>query len=104
MIELHIGRQTFDFDCGAKALQTVLAYYGVDVREEELMEVLGTGEEGTPVSGMIQVAQDHGFKVLANDNWQLVDIKDFVDKGIPVIVLLQAWADRYMTLQNWRLD
>lgn len=104
MIELHIGRQTFDFDCGAKALQTVMAYYGVDVREDELIEALGTGEEGTPVSGMIQVAQDHGFKVKAGDNWQLADVKAFVDKGNPVIVLLQAWADRYMTLQDWRQD
>jgi predicted double-glycine peptidase len=34
MIELPSGRQTFDFDCGAKALQLVMAYYGVDVREE----------------------------------------------------------------------
>ncbi|MBN2180143.1 MAG: C39 family peptidase [Deltaproteobacteria bacterium] len=104
MIELHIGRQTFDFDCGAKALQTVMAYYGVDVREDELMEALGTGEEGTPVSGMIKVAQDYGFKVKAGDNWQLADIKDFIDKEYPVIVLLQAWADRYMTLQDWRED
>ena len=47
MIDLHIGRQTYDFDCGAKALQTVMAYYGVDVREDELMETLGTGTQGT---------------------------------------------------------
>ncbi len=104
MIDLHIGRQTFDFDCGAKALQTVLAYYGVDVREDELMAALGTGKEGTSVSGMIKVAQDHGFRVKAGDNWQLADVKALVDKGNPVIVLLQAWADKYMTMQNWRRD
>jgi len=104
VIELHIGRQTFDFDCGAKALQTVMAYYGVDVREDELIEVLGTGEEGTQVSGMIKVAQDHGFRVQAGNYWQLADIKSFVDMGTPVIVLLQAWADRYMTLRNWLQD
>ena len=38
MINLPIGRQTFDFDCGAKALQIVMAYYGVDIREDKLME------------------------------------------------------------------
>ena len=38
--------------------------------------------------------------------------KIFVDRfiaaseayGIPVIVLLQAWADRFMTLEDWRND
>jgi predicted double-glycine peptidase len=40
MIDLPGGRQTFDFDCGAKALQLVMAYYGLDVREDELMEEL----------------------------------------------------------------
>ncbi len=28
------GRQTFDYDCGTKALQMVMAYYGVDARED----------------------------------------------------------------------
>ena len=59
MIDLHIGRQTFDFDCGAKALQTVMAYYGVEVREDELMAALGTGEQGTPVASMVGVARQH---------------------------------------------
>jgi predicted double-glycine peptidase len=104
MIQLHIARQTFDFDCGAKALQTVMAYYGVETREDELMEALGTGEEGTPVSRMIEVAQQHGFHVEAGEHWKLRDVKRFVDHGDPVIVLLQAWADRYMSLKKWRKD
>lgn len=104
MIDLHIGRQTFDFDCGAKALQTVMAYYGVEVREDELMEKLGTGAEGTPVSGMVAVAQKHGFEVKACAGWSVADVKCAIDAGHPVIVLLQAWADRYMTLEDWRKD
>jgi predicted double-glycine peptidase len=39
VIELPIGRQTFDFDCGAKALQIVMAYYGMDISEGDLMAV-----------------------------------------------------------------
>jgi len=31
-------RQTFNYDCGAKALQSVLAYYGIDIREEEIIK------------------------------------------------------------------
>jgi predicted double-glycine peptidase len=39
MIELPIGRQTFDFDCGAKALQIVMAYYGMDISEGDPVTV-----------------------------------------------------------------
>ncbi len=44
MIDLPIGRQTFDFDCRAKALQIVIAYYGIDIREDELMKALLSGQ------------------------------------------------------------
>lgn len=104
MIDLHIGRQTYDFDCGAKALQTVMAYYGVDVREDELMETLGTGTQGTPVTGMVGVAQKHGFQVKASGGWTLLEVKRTVESGHPVIVLVQAWVDRYMTREDWRND
>jgi hypothetical protein len=39
MIELPIGGQTIDFDCGAKALQIVMAYCGTDISEGDLMAV-----------------------------------------------------------------
>ncbi len=104
MIDLHVGRQTFDFDCGAQALQTVLAYYGVDVRGDELMEALGTGPDGTSVQAMIDVARRYGFEVKASVHWSLPQLKHWVDDGFPVIVLLQAWADRFMTLDEWRRD
>ncbi|MFH0963162.1 MAG: cysteine peptidase family C39 domain-containing protein [Planctomycetota bacterium] len=104
MIDLHIGRQTFDFDCGAKALQTVLAYYGLEVREDELMKELGTGEDGTPVENAIAVAKAKGFRVEAGEHWTILDVKRHVDEGDPVIVLLQAWAERFMTVRDWRTD
>jgi predicted double-glycine peptidase len=104
VIDLHIERQTFDFDCGAKALQTVMAYYGVEVREDELLKSLGTGAEGTPVAGMVAVARQHGFQVKASAEWTLQELKRMVKAGHPVIVLLQAWADRYMTIGDWRTD
>jgi predicted double-glycine peptidase len=104
MINLHIGRQTFDFDCGAKALQTVMAYYGVDIREDELIKELGTGRDGTLVDKMISVTEARGFFVEARESWSLMEVKRYIDEGHPVIVLLLAWADRYMTLKDWRND
>lgn len=102
MIDLHVGRQTFDFDCGAQALQTVMAYYGVYVRGDRLMKALNTGPHGTPVSGMVAVAEKHGFDVQAKTGWTLREVIRLVELGHPVIVLVQAWADRYMTLDDWR--
>lgn len=104
MINLHSGRQTFDFDCGAKALQTVMAYYGIDIREDELIKELGAGKDGTRVDRMISVAEEKGFHVEAGQGWTLREVKRYIDGGNPVIVLLQAWADRYMTLKEWRND
>jgi predicted double-glycine peptidase len=102
MINLHIGRQTFDFHCGAKALQTVMAYYGVYVREDDLLKELGTHHNGTSVVSMKSVAMSKGFQVKANDGWSLQDIKRSVDAGQLVIVLLQASAERYMGLEDQR--
>ena len=94
VIDLHIGRQVFDFDCGAQALQMVLAYYGVEIRGDELMNALGTDQNGTPVASMIAFSKSKGFEVQAGVGWILGKVKRFVDEKHPVIVLLQAWADR----------
>lgn len=102
IIDLHIGVQAYDFDCGAQALQVVLAYYGTEVRGDELIKALGTDLEGTRVENMIAFGRDRGFQVEAGPGWTLKKLRRFVDEGHPVIVLLQAWADRFMTLEDWR--
>lgn len=104
MIELHVGRQTHDYDCGAQALLTVMNYYNVDVRGDELMKALGTTENGTSPQAMITTARRYGFEVGHGTQWSLNQVKQYVAAGIPVIVLLQAWADRYMTIDDWRRD
>jgi len=104
MIDLPIGRQTFDFDCGAKALQIVMAYYGIDVREDELIGELKCDASGVPVQNMISVAEKRGFNVVAKCGVSLERVKQYVDENHPVIVLAQAWAERYMTLEDWKED
>lgn len=104
MIELHNLRQTYDYDCGAKALQTVMAYYGIDAREDDLIKDLQTSKKGTRPVNMRRVAQKYGFKVKSGTGWTLEDIKWYINAGTPVIVLLQAWAERFMTLEDWGQD
>lgn len=102
MIDLPIGRQTFD--CGAKALQIVMAYYGVDLREDELINQLKCDINGTPLKNMISVAEQNGFQVVATFGTSLDTVKQYVDQRHPVIVLVQAWADKYMTLEDWKQE
>jgi ABC-type bacteriocin/lantibiotic exporter with double-glycine peptidase domain len=104
MIDLHITRQTYNFDCGAKALQTVMAYYGVDLREDRLIEELGSGEHGTHIEKIVQLAERMGFVVVVKEGLTIPKVKRYIDQGTPVMVTLQAWADRYMTIQDWRED
>ena len=104
MIQLRNVKQTFDFDCGPKALQTVMEYYGVEMREDELMKGLKTDQEGTHPKNMVALAEKIGFQVFASENVSLEELKRFVDDGAPVIVLLQAWAERIMSLEDWKAD
>ena len=74
MINLHVTRQTFDFDCGVKALQTVMAYYGVHVREDKLIKELGADQEGARVERMIAVAEAKGFRVQAKEHMTIAQV------------------------------
>jgi len=102
MLDIHSLRQTYDFDCGTKALQTLMSYYGVMVREDVLLKELGTSVFGTSIENMIRVAGKYGFKVKADQRWNLDDLKGFIDMGHPAIVSLQAWADDYLTISEWK--
>lgn len=102
MIELPTGRQTFDFDCGATALQIVMAYYGVDIRKDELMEELKVDADGVSVQNMISVARAKGFRVIGKCDFSPEEMKRFVDARHPVVVVVQAWAEGFMTLEDWR--
>lgn len=84
-------RQIYNYDCGACAVCCVLAYYGLDVREEWVMQLAKTNsDEGTPINGIISVfdyfgfSTDHGTK----DEGMLCNA---IDNGFPTIITLQAY-------------
>lgn len=104
LINLPAGRQTFDFDCGPKALQLVLAYYGLDIREDRLIRELQTDKNGTPVENMIEYARKYKFDVFTECGVAIETVKKFLQDGIPVITLVQAWAEKPKTLAEWMTD
>lgn len=86
-------RQATVFSCGASAVQSVLYYYGIEKREDELAEFLGTSEEeGTPVEPILKFFRDCGLRVDAGV-MTLDEIKGWIDQEVPVILLVQAWSD-----------
>lgn len=91
IIKIPQLRQTFDYDCGAKALQSVLVYYGIDIRQDTIMKYAKTTEEGTPVKGIVKVARKYKLKT-ESKSMTISELKKYLDKKIPVILLLQAWT------------
>lgn len=85
-------RQATDYTCGCAALQAVLYYYGIEFRENQLAEKLHTTQtDGTEPQAIADFATAEGFTVDMRA-MSIADIKQYVDKDIPVIVDIQAWS------------
>jgi len=88
-------RQSTEYSCGASALQAVLSYWGKDVDENDLMELLRTTPEtGTYPEDIVRTAQELGFEADVKENLTLDDLEKSTRKGNPAIVLGQAWRSR----------
>lgn len=92
-------RQTFEYDCGANALQSVLSFYGIDVREEILIKQIGTNKSGSSIKNIGKTAGKYGLKTKAG-KMTVEDIKKYINKKIPVILLLQAWSKTETDYKN----
>jgi predicted double-glycine peptidase len=87
-------RQTYRYDCGASALQSVLVYYGIEIRKELIIKIAKTNKkDGTTIKGMLNALKKYGLKFNARQ-MTILDLKNYIDKKIPVITILQAWNGR----------
>jgi predicted double-glycine peptidase len=85
-------RQTTEYSCGASALQSVLAYWGKDVDERELMALMGTTEEeGTYPEKIAQAARSLGFDAEIRQGLTLDEVQALTADGDPMIALAQVW-------------
>lgn len=86
-------QQTYDWDCGVKAVQSILTYYGIDADAEDVMDIAGSREDsGTHPGGIKGVLHSYGL-MFEEGQMSVKELKQFIDQKIPVIILLQAWAD-----------
>jgi len=93
IIDFPTLRQTWTYSCGASAVQVMLLYYGIDKREGQIIKKVDTTEEGTERENIIAYFKSFGFKVEEDQNYTIDDLKEFVDKNLPVMIALQAWVD-----------
>jgi hypothetical protein len=93
LIDFPEARQFHDYDCGVAAMWTVMSYYGLDVREDEIMKLAEPDEEdGTNPSGLVKAGKEHGLEGVekkATVEW----LREMLDRGVPVLMLVQAWPE-----------
>lgn len=95
LIKLPMTRQATDYTCGVAALQSVFMYYGDEFREGALSKDLKADpKQGTAYQRIVWLAKSKGYKVQVFKNMTIESLKDLIDKGKPVICLLQAWPER----------
>lgn len=94
LIRLPLMRQATDYTCGVAALQSILAYYGEEYREEELSKKLKANpHDGTAYSEIASFSRKLGFNVEINKKMSIAELKAAIDKQLPVLCCMQAWGD-----------
>lgn len=104
LIRVPMTRQSTDYTCGVAALQSVLAYYGDEIREDHLAKLLGTNpKNGTDYRRFVEYAKSKGYKVAVYKDMTLEQLEALIRKGQPVICAIQAWsADALNYNEDWK--
>lgn len=93
-LRLPRTRQSTPYTCGPAAMQSILGWFGEDVREDILARELESDpEEGTRFWRMVELALRRGIAAEARLDASLEDLKAALDQGRPAVVAFQAWAD-----------
>lgn len=73
--------------CGPATLKIILSYYQIDKSEENLARMCNVSEDlGTDDKSLKKAAEGLGFKVEIKNFSTLNDIKNWLEKDVPVIV------------------
>jgi predicted double-glycine peptidase len=96
-------RQSTSHTCSAAALLAVLAYYGIDAREDRLSQALGaTPEAGAPPQAIVRVARAHGLTAQLREGLTVDDLARETRAGRPVLIAIQAWREgRRLYRDDW---
>jgi len=92
--------QTKDFSCGASAVKAILKYYNINISEKDLINDLNTNSKnGTSINNIVNILKKYDLQSTIK-TMSIQDLKDCVDKKIPVIIPIQAWPDKEKDYKN----
>lgn len=87
---LPVRLQDTSYSCGAAALQSVLAYLGVQAGEGQLAQALGTDSKaGTDPAAIVALARHLGLAVEDRSGLSLADVAHCLARGVPVLCAVQ---------------
>lgn len=101
-LAVPITRQSNTQSCGPASMLSVLGYYGFNPREKEVVDALETNLEGTRPDNFEKGAEKFGLKYKEHEDMTFDDLRDYIDKKTPVILLLQAWGDKKDYSNYWK--
>lgn len=102
LIRVPMVRQATDHTCGVASLQSILGYYGFDCREDILAEKLRVRDHAE-VKEIERYMRSLGFKVSQYREMSLEQLTSLTDRGLPVLVCVQAWEPPGTTIEQYRL-
>lgn len=108
LIALPVVRQGTGYTCGVACAQSILYYNGIDFREDNLAQELGsTPEDGTNIDRIISFLNEvtpedgwwlglgtefsDGIGAEKREDMTLEELCAAIDEGKPVICCIQAW-------------
>src|SRR3990167_1816064 len=94
-INLPEVQQPDDYSCGAAALMSVAAYYGVGPEKLEQFKAAAgtTAEHGTYYRNMENYVRSLGLDVSVKTEMTIDELKKLLDEQVPIILSIQAYAD-----------
>jgi predicted double-glycine peptidase len=93
-LRVPLSRQATNYTCGVASMQSILYYYGYEVRQDILAKELESDpDSGTNFRKIMAAAQARDIRVEARRNLTLDELEAALRNGKPVMVAIQAWAD-----------
>lgn len=92
LLTFPMTRQATPATCGPSAVQGLLYYYGIEKREDELIEALGATEEGVSLTSILAYLKSQGLRT-TNHSMSLGQVLAWIDRRVPVLLCIQAWSD-----------
>jgi ABC-type bacteriocin/lantibiotic exporter with double-glycine peptidase domain len=87
--------QETDYTCGPASLRAVLKHYGIRKTEKVLAREMGADPiNGTTPDDIVRVAGQYGLKATKIVRLGKYRLREYLAKGFPVIIAIQAWAER----------